>query len=180
MTTHLLHTDERVETGDSRRLEIVRGVSGLGHAMLHEFDRCWRAAAEPGEIARWSRIPAAVVTRLLPHAVLADVRLAAGIRSFHVRMAGESHVALLGRNIAGETLHADGDDEAAALAAEMEASALGVPVRALVPVSAAEGFGGERVSFPLSRDGREVERVIALVAWQRPLRSRLKVRLGLA
>lgn len=126
-------------------------------SVIYEFEQVWRARANGQAIPSAQSIDPSAIARLMPHLMLLEV-VSGGVRPhFRTRLVGAEHRDAAGALHAGDILD-DIDREHARHA--REAAMTGRPV-----YWKSESCGGSEVcDFPFASDGRNVDRVIAVVA----------------
>lgn len=149
----------------------------LHHPILRRFDFMWRSQAQDGRLPGRQHIDHEDLTELLPHLMMLEViGTDVGVR-FRVRLAGQHHVVMSGRNAAGQFLDEAGHggrlgcvDEAAVL--DIISTRTPLYVRYRLSVADGRTVDCDAVLYPMASDGWNVDRVAAIVvpSYPRPAR----------
>ncbi len=163
----MLFLDPPVRTGAIEMVEafFIDSNHQLIDAVLRRFDSVWRAKVLDGELPARDDIDPAEVADLLPHIMLADiVEEDAGI-VVELRLVGQHHLALSGTMPDRTVLSAGTEEGAFAYVALEEIIERGQPAYSMLRVrcSGTDNFEAARAVYPLSSDGKHVDRIVSVV-----------------
>lgn len=163
----MLFLDPPVRTGAIEMVEafFIDSNHQLIDVVLRRFDSVWRAKVLDGELPARDDIDPAEFADLLPHIMLAD--LVEEDEGFVVepRLVGQHHLTLSG-TIPGKTvLNASMGEGAFAFMGLDDIIERGQPRYSMLRVwcSGADQFEAARAVYPLSSDGKHIDRIISIV-----------------
>lgn len=163
----MLFLDPPVRTGAIEMVEafFIDSNHQLIDAVLRRFDSVWRAKVLDGELPAREDIDPAEVADLLPHIMLADVVEEDEGVVVEPRLVGQHQLALSG-TIPGKTVLNGGAGEGAfAFVGLDDIIERGQPCYSMLRVwcGGADHFEAARAVYPLSSDGRHVDRIVSVV-----------------
>ena len=141
---------------------VIEDERQLSNPVLKQFDAIWRAGVDADRLPGRAEIDPATIADVLPHLMLVDVvRDEDDMVEFRSRFVGEHQIGIDGRHGAGEILYRNPDqsDEL------VEVVATGRPVYTRCRVEGrTDGVTSyERVSYPLSSNGIDVDAVASIM-----------------